>query len=85
MAVFALICPERRDAVVRAAEAANIPYYLLGSETLFVKFIGTTQELSDKLGISTGDKGDAVVMNFSSYYGWGPSNMWEWISVHWEG
>jgi hypothetical protein len=42
---------------------------------------GTAQEISDKVGLSAGKMGSAVVFSTAGYYGRAPTNVWEWIKV----
>jgi hypothetical protein len=39
------------------------------------------KELCDKLGITTGAAGSAVVVAFTNYFGRANPNIWEWITV----
>ena len=47
----------------------------------FVVDEATTQQVSDKLRISDGSLGQVVVNAVTSYWGYGPKNLWEWLSV----
>jgi hypothetical protein len=44
-----------------------------------VSFEGTSRQLSDELGITEGDSGSGVVLNFSGYWGRASKDLWEWI------
>ncbi|GAA0568450.1 hypothetical protein [Caenispirillum bisanense] len=44
----------------------------------------TAKELSDKLGITSGKSGSAVVTKIGSYYGRAPTNIWDWVKTKWE-
>lgn len=83
MSVFAVMCLDRRAPVEARAIQLALPYQSIGSDVLLVSFKGTSQELSDQLGISDGANGRAMVASISSYYGYGPQNLWEWVGVHW--
>lgn len=54
-------------------------------------FSGTTVDLSNKIGITSpvpGTKseiGSAMVTSVGAYYGRGPSPMWEWMKLKFEG
>lgn len=56
-----------------------------------VRYGGTTIEVSNLLGITGQEQGEqsrvgpALVSLFGSYYGRGPSDMWEWIKTRMEG
>lgn len=38
-----------------------------------------TQDISDNLGISSGDVGGYIVTALAPYYGWSDNSNWEWI------
>lgn len=61
-----------KDSVYRVAEGQ-----------WFVDFEGTSKQLSDQIGITDGNLGGAVVMSVSNYFGYGPTDMWEWLSIKW--
>lgn len=54
-----------------------------------VTFKGTSKELCDRLGIDNRPVGDpailkvgsAIVVPVTSYYGLGPTDMWEWLKT----
>lgn len=56
----------------------------------FVRFAGTTVELSNHLNITGQPKGErsvvgaAVVVLVGSYFGRGPTDMWEWLKTRFE-
>jgi hypothetical protein len=45
---------------------------------------GTAQEVSNKIGLTEGGLGSAVIFSTSGYYGRAPSNIWEWIKAKME-
>lgn len=45
---------------------------------------GTAEELSNKLGITDGASGPAIVADISAYYGRASPNVWAWIKEKWE-
>lgn len=49
-----------------------------------VSYSGTSQQLSDEVGISESPDGSAIVLNFSAYYGRASANIWEWIKENGE-
>ena len=79
MAIF-LITPIESTGRVAASVQEKFPddfYKISGSDSLLVHSTGTTKELADKLGISAGS--EAIVVGISSYYGFAPSDIWEWM------
>lgn len=81
MSIF-LITPIAEPAKVAASVKANFAddcYPVSNTQSLLVHYSGTTKELSDKLGISTGENGTGIIVSFSSYYGRAPTDIWEWI------
>ena len=51
----------------------------IGNQQWLIASSGTAKELSDKLGITDGKTGVAVVLSINGYYGHAPTNIWEWI------
>lgn len=45
---------------------------------------GTPQEISEKLGITAGTSGSAVVIEIASYFGRANPSIWSWIRTNWE-
>jgi hypothetical protein len=41
----------------------------------------TAQEVSDRLGVSSGDNGSAMIFRMGSYYGRASTNIWDWIKT----
>jgi hypothetical protein len=41
---------------------------------------GTSQDVSDRLGVTAGNTGTAIVVSVSGYYGRAPTNIWEWMA-----
>jgi hypothetical protein len=79
-----------RDALSRAQNPID-HLALQNGAGFLVNFHGTSVELSHALGISDPDKqvksltGSALVVSIGSYYGRGPTTMWEWIQTRLEG
>ena len=46
-----------------------------------VSAVGTAKDVSDKLGITDGPTGSAIVFRMSSYYGRATSDEWDWIKT----
>lgn len=89
MSIF-LVTPLANNAdALGAAIAAHMEagdfYPLMNMAGWFVEHKGTTVELSSVIGITghpPGEKskiGSALVTPITSYYGIGPSDMWEWL------
>lgn len=53
----------------------------VNSEEWLVAGFGTAKEVSDKLGISEGITGTALVFKMASYYGRASSDIWDWIKT----
>jgi hypothetical protein len=51
------------------------------SPLYFVWAAGTAKDVSDKIGITSGNLGPVVVLAVSGYYGRAPMNIWEWIAA----
>ena len=95
MPVF-LAIPLKTDsaALNKAVEAkfmGTIDRYKLQADAgWLINYSGTTVELCNFLGITGQESGEhsligsAMVVPVTTYYGRGPSNMWEWIKTRLE-
>lgn len=74
------------DAVMSTIGATN-RHQLQNGRGWLVQFSGTSVELSNHIGITgqaegqSSATGSAMVAPISSYYGRGPNDMWEWLSL----
>jgi len=71
------------NAPLEAAIIGHFPtdHISFGAGRWFVVTTGTAKDLSDKLGITDGASGAAVVLAVSGYYGRTSSQIWEWIAA----
>ena len=75
------------EKAVTQAIAATDRHKLQNERGWLVSFNGTSQELSDYIGITgksdvpRSHTGSALVAPISSYYGRGKNDMWEWLSL----
>ena len=53
--------------------------YCLSNGDWLVSYVGTSKQLSDDLGLSDGETGSAIVINFSGYWGYASNDIWEWL------
>jgi hypothetical protein len=82
MAAF-IIIPIGNTSDIDAAVAQKFPgdsFRLPKGEHLVV-FDGTSKELSDRLGISDGQVGSALVVGINGYFGWASKDIWEWLQI----
>ena len=87
MAIFAIIKqPGAADNIglaILTHYAASC--YVLSTEAWLVAAPSTASEVSDRLGITTGVSGSAVVVEVASYFGRANPAIWSWIKANWEG
>lgn len=84
MAIF-LVLPASNPAAVKAELQKNgMEFIDLPAHGHFVSFRGTSEELSNALGITDGKSGTGVVTLVTSYYGRLPTNIWDWVKSRWE-
>lgn len=75
------------DAAVEERIHAEDRYKLVSNRGWLVKFEGTSVQLSNHLEITGQEEGEksaigpAIVTLVGSYYGRGPTDMWEWLSL----
>ena len=91
MPVFLVIPLSKETAPLNAAVQSMLEEHsrhpLVNDRGWLVTYNGTSKELTNHLGITgqaDGDKspiGPAIVAPISSYYGRGPNDMWEWLSL----
>lgn len=90
MPLYVVIPLDKKEAVNKAV--MSLPqediYRLKGDSGWIVRYKGTSKELTRSLGIGVeNDKGvvssigSALVVSLATYYGFGPSDMWEWIGT----
>lgn len=82
MPVFAVMSLDSREQTEGRVIELGLPFYPVGSLGLMVAFKGTSEELSNQLGITDGQTGRAIVIAVGDYYGFAPPGLWEWINVH---
>ncbi len=90
MAVFMIVPTDNsmpgalQEALQNAASGdLKLDYMALPIAGFLVNFPGTSQELAEKLGVVDGSLGGAIITHVSSYWGWAPNNIWEWLSTRW--
>jgi hypothetical protein len=88
MPVFAIIPqPNPNTPKLAGAISAHFPNDNLGldgGKAWLVSTKGTVQELSGKLGVTSGDSGAAVIVEVASYYGRATPDIWSWIKTKME-
>lgn len=72
-------------ALADAIDQSGLQKYVLDENNWLISFSGTARELSDRLGISDGERGSGVVTEVASYSGRANPAVWTWIKVQWEG
>jgi hypothetical protein len=83
MTVFAVFHVKNPAAITAAMELYFSNDHIKVSDTVyFVAGRGmTAQDVSDKLGITEGGNGSAIVVTVTGYYGRASTNVWEWIAA----
>lgn len=93
MPVYLVIPLEKKEEIEKAL--SKLPnenvYKMQENSGWLVSYKGTSKELSYELGIGTEENGtvssigSALVSSLTAYYGYGPTEMWEWIRTRSEG
>ncbi len=83
MSIFAVIPDQPNSRIAEKAQQAGLPHFFLPQGQIMVSFPGTSQQLSDLLGISDGISGNGIVLAVGSYYGRTTPNTWEWLNAYW--
>lgn len=87
MTIFVIIAqPNPHSPKLPGAIQTSFPdgFIQLSDDAWLVASSGSASALSDKLGISNGENGAAVVMEMAGYYGRASTNIWSWIKEKWE-
>ena len=87
MAIFTVISqPGKNSHMLPGVIAKLYPnsHYQLSESAWLVAAAGTATEVSNKIGISDGQNGSALVLEISDYFGRANSNIWTWIKNKWE-
>lgn len=81
---------ERLERLVRKAFEPSDLYVLPGKQACFIKFNGTSQDLTERLDLAGAkNKEDrpcpAVITMVTTYGGFAPTTLWEWLNTRKEG
>lgn len=71
-------------ALVQKKSVDALDFLKLPTSGYFVAHPGTSQELSDAIGLTEGTTGVGIVVAVSSYYGRATNDIWEWVSSRWD-
>jgi hypothetical protein len=82
MMVFAILAP-KPETKLNLAIIQEFPdnFIAIGSGQWFVAGNGTAKDVSDRLGITSGENGSAIVVTVGGYYGRAATNIWEWVAA----
>lgn len=75
--------PPRLESALKSAYPDDM--YNLGHGAWLVSDNGTAIDISNKLKITDGEAGSALVIETASYYGRANPAIWSWIKSKWEG
>ena len=89
MAVFVIIPQlnpnsEKLAAVVAGAFSGDSIHPLDDDKGWLVSAEGTAQQLSEKLGVTSGVNGAAVILEVAAYFGRANPNIWSWLKLKFE-
>ncbi len=88
MTIFVIVqqnsdVPNSLQAAIKAAYPNDT--YDLGGNSWLISDSITAVEVSNKIGITNGEAGSALVVEAASYYGRANPAIWSWIKTKWEG
>lgn len=82
MTIYAIFRASKPEAISQALkEKYPDDHYQVRSNEWLVSGTGTAKEISDRLGITGGDSGSAIVFSMGSYYGRSDKDIWDWIAT----
>ncbi|MBU1313972.1 MAG: hypothetical protein KJ947_22535 [Alphaproteobacteria bacterium] len=78
-AIFKVSSPLQVENAVNAAFPDD--HMRLQDDEWLVASSASAQDVSDRLGITSGENGSAIVFRMGSYYGRASTNIWDWIKT----
>ena len=82
MALFAIMAPSEFPALAAQLQLHYPDNHLkVGPGQWLVAGVGTAIDVSNQLGITTGQSGLAIVCLIGGYFGRAPNNIWEWMAA----
>ncbi len=87
MTIFAIIRqpgPNSERLGIVIAQMYPLHHYDLGEGAWLVAARGTAKDIADRLNITDGSNGSAVVVETASYYGRANPAIWTWIKANWD-
>lgn len=87
MAIYAIIAQPNANseklpgAIARAFKDDHLQ---LADGSWLVSTNAPVKEVSDKIGVTDGSNGAAVIVEVASYYGRAGNNIWAWVKNKWE-
>lgn len=85
MAIFAVIALKQSDSHL-LSQAVETVYsgknFKVAQGHYLVNATGTAQDISSTIGISSGQRGHAIVYNVAGYFGYAPNTTWEWLKAN---
>ncbi|HQS15055.1 hypothetical protein [Reyranella sp.] len=86
MTIFAILTPAENPQL--GSDIARLfpeNHFQVAPNQWLVAASGTTaKEVSDKLDITEGGKGKALIISVGNYYGRHSTDLWEWIKAKWD-
>jgi hypothetical protein len=86
MAIFSILAQPGAD-VQKLGDSIKATYplhhYSLGDGAWLVAALGTAKDIADRLTITAGPNGPAIVIEAASYYGRANPAIWTWIKSNW--
>jgi hypothetical protein len=80
MALFAIIGIDPKPGLAAAVERDYAgKFVVVASNHWIVNGEGTAKSVSDNLGVRGGSLGNVIIYNVAGYYGFAPTNLWEWL------
>ncbi|HCC56667.1 MAG TPA: hypothetical protein DEQ47_05295 [Solibacterales bacterium] len=82
MSVFVVLSPGPNPVLESTIHEKFADDYMLVSEGQWlVAGDGIAKDISDKLGITAGTAGHAIVITIGGYFGYANNAVWEWLAL----
>jgi hypothetical protein len=79
MAIFAVVAVQYDDRLRIAVEREYAQRVSVAHGHWLIVSPGTAQEVATKLGTPNGSVGQVIIYNVGGYFGFAPTNIWEWL------
>lgn len=82
MALYLVVAIRGANDIKGRLEGVAPKHFPVKDDVWLATFDGTPRELSDKLGIHSGETGSGIVVAVSAWGGRAPKDVWDWLKAN---